>query len=190
MVGSEPIVSEDAAIGDGSVIGYFAALGVHGPPEHLRVGANSVIRSHSVIYRGVSIGDSFQTGHGVLVREYTQIGNNVSIGTHSVVEHHVTIKDDVRIHSNCFIPEFTVLESGAWLGPAVVVTNAKYPNRPETKQNLSGVTVGVGAVVGAGAVLLPGVVIGDGAIVGAGAVVTKSIDAGATFVGNPARRTE
>ena len=41
--------------------------------------------------------------------------------------------------------------------------------------------------VGARAVILPGVTIGDGAIVGAGSVVTRDIEAGMVAAGNPAR---
>lgn len=40
---------------------------------------------------------------------------------------------------------------------------------------------------GANVIILPGVTIGEGAVIGAGAVVTKSIPAMAVAVGNPAR---
>ncbi|MNE26870.1 2,3,4,5-tetrahydropyridine-2,6-dicarboxylate N-acetyltransferase [compost metagenome] len=51
------------------------------------------------------------------------------------------------------------------------------------------------AYIGAGAVIKQGtpdkpLVIGKGAIVGMGAVVTKSVPAGVTVVGNPARILE
>ncbi len=40
--------------------------------------------------------------------------------------------------------------------------------------------------IGAGAIILPGITIGRGAIVGAGSVVTKDVPAFEVFVGNPA----
>lgn len=185
---SGAIVADDTELGAGAVVGPFAILGVDGPPDHpVRVGADAVIRSHTVVYRGVIAGDRFQTGHGALVREATLIGDDVSIGSHSVIEHHVELGDGVRIHSNCFVPEHSVLESGAWLGPGVVVTNARYPNRADTKANLTGVHIESGATIGAAVVLLPGVRIGAGALIGAGAVVVRDVGAGETVVGNPGR---
>jgi acetyltransferase-like isoleucine patch superfamily enzyme len=170
-------------------IGPFCVLGQDpdGLDEPLVVGAGAVLRSHSVLYRGTTIGARFQCGHGVLIREHTRIGDDVSVGSHSVVEHHVELGDGARLHSRCFVPEHTVIGPGAWLGPGVTVTNARYPNRPDTKANLEGVTIEEGAVVGAAVVLLPGVTIGAGALVGAGAVVVADIPAGATVVGNPGR---
>jgi maltose O-acetyltransferase len=37
-------------------------------------------------------------------------------------------------------------------------------------------------------VILPGLTVGEGAMIGAGAVVTKSVPDGETWAGNPARR--
>lgn len=190
MIDPRAIVAEDAEIGERARIGPFAVVGVDGPEDAApcRIGARALLRSHTVIYRGVTIGDDFQTGHGALVREHTRIGKGVSIGTRTVVEHHVTIGSGVRLHTGCFVPEFSVLDEGCWLGPGVVVTNAKYPNRPDTKEKLEGVRIERGAVVGAGAVLLPGIVVGEGALVGAGAVVVRDVAPGEVVVGNPARR--
>ncbi|MDE3088778.1 MAG: N-acetyltransferase [Chloroflexota bacterium] len=152
-----------------------------------RIGARAVIRSHTVIYAGNVIGDDFQTGHGALVREENRIGNNVSIGSHTIVEHHVAIGNGVRLHSNVFVPEFSILEDDCWLGPSVVVTNARYPRSKNVKEQLRGATIKRGAKIGANATLLPGVVIGENALVGAGAVVTRDVPAGAVVAGNPAR---
>ncbi len=145
------------------------------------------IRSHSVIYAGNQIGVNFQTGNKVNIRELNEIGNNVSIGTLSVVEHHVSIGNNVRIHSQVFIPEYSVLEEGAWIGPNVVLTNAKYPLFPGVKENLIGPTIKEGARIGANATILPGLVIGKNSLVGAGAVVVRDVPDGSVVVGNPAK---
>ena len=113
-------------------IGAFCIIGV--PPLHkvdgeleTIIGDNATIRSHSVIYAGNKIGDNFSTGHHVAIREMNTIGNNVSIGSLSCIEHHIKIEDGVRIHSQVFVPEYSVLKMNCWLGPNVVLTNAKYP---------------------------------------------------------------
>lgn len=46
------------------------------------------------------------------------------------------------------------------------------------------------SLVGANSTVLPGICIGDGATVGAGSVVTQNVEAGATVVGAPARKTK
>jgi maltose O-acetyltransferase len=47
--------------------------------------------------------------------------------------------------------------------------------------------IGQNVWIGGGALILPGVTVGDDAIIGAGSVVIRSVAAGATVVGNPAR---
>ena len=183
------VVDPRVAIGDDSIIGELVVLGVD-PPDldlPLQLGAAALIRSHTVIYRGNTIGDRFQTGHGVLIRESNRIGVDCSIGSHTIVEHHVEIGDRVRIHSNAFIPEHSVIEDGAWIGPCVTFTNARYPLSPGAKASLAGPIVRRDAKIGANATLLPGVVIGRRALVGAGSVVVEDVPDDAVVVGNPAR---
>jgi acetyltransferase-like isoleucine patch superfamily enzyme len=182
----------NVSLGDGSTIEDYCIVGT--PPRGAKdgemqtaIGAGAVIRSHSVIYAGNVIGRHFQTGNKVNVRELNEIGDDVSIGTLSVVEHHVKIGNGVRIHTQAFVPEFSVLEEGCWIGPNVVLTNAKYPLSPGAKDHLEGPVIRRGAKVGANATILPGVVIGENALVGAGSVVVRDVPAGAVVAGNPAR---
>lgn len=179
-------MAKDAELGDFVIIGMPPRGKKPGELETV-IGENAVIRSHTVIYAGNVIGNNFQTGHGVLIREENEIGENVSIGSHSVVEHHVKIGNGVRIHSQAFVPEFSVLEDGCWIGPNVVLTNARYPLSPEAKETLKGPIIRSGAKIGANATLLPGVVVGRNALVGAGAVVVEDVPDGKVMVGNPAR---
>jgi acetyltransferase-like isoleucine patch superfamily enzyme len=182
----------NVTLGSGALVEDFCILGV--PPRGAKdgelpttIGDEAVIRSHTVIYAGNVIGRNFQTGNKVNIRESNRIGNNVSVGTLSVIEHHVEIADNVRIHTQAFIPEFSVLEEGCWIGPNVVLTNAKYPLAPGVKDQLAGPIVRRGAKVGANSTLLPGVVIGEDALVGAGTVVVHDVPPGAVVVGNPGR---
>lgn len=179
-------------LGKGTVVEDYCIIG--SPPRgaepgelETAIGAGSVVRSHTVIYAGNRIGENFQTGNKVNIRESNEIGNNVSVGTLSVIEHHVVIGNYVRIHTQAFIPEYTVLEDRVWIGPNVVITNAKYPLSPGVKESLAGPTIKKGAIVGANATLLPGITIGVSALVGAGSVVTRDVPDGGVVVGNPAR---
>jgi acetyltransferase-like isoleucine patch superfamily enzyme len=186
------VLYDRVSLGDASVVDEFVVLGVvpHGhPPDTLAtcIGSGALIRSHTVIYAGNTIGDCFRTGHGVMVREFNRIDDDVSIGTHSIVEHHVQIGRGVRIHSNAFIPEYSILDEGVWIGPNVVFTNALYPLSPNAKVELKGPHLLAGAKIGANATLLPGVVIGANALVGAGSVVVHDVPDGKVVVGNPAR---
>lgn len=186
------IVRANVTLGTGSVIEDFCIVGT--PPRGAAegelltvIGDKAVIRSHTVIYAGNTIGHNFQTGNKVNIRESNRIGNNVSVGTLSVIEHHVEIADNVRIHTQVFIPEYSVLEEGCWIGPNVVFTNARYPQAPGVKDQLQGPIIRRHAKIGANVTLLPGVVIGENALVGAGSVVVADVPPGAVVVGNPAR---
>ena len=180
-------------IGKNVVIEDFVIIGqppVGADPGDIEtvIGDNCRIRSHTVIYAGVVLGNGVQTGHHSLIREYCQIGYNSSVGSHTVVEHHVKMDENVRIHSQAFICEYSILKARSWVGPNVVFTNAKYPNYPGVKDHLKGVTLEEGAKIGANAALLPGVSIGQESLIGAGAVVTKSVPAHEIWVGNPAQK--
>jgi len=192
---SNAIIYPNVDVGEGTVIEDFCIIGC--PPRGNKagelkttIGRNCLIRSHSIIYAGNRIGDNFQTGNMVTIREENTIGNNVSVGTKSDVQHHVTIEDDVGIHTLAFIPEFSVLKKGCWIGPNVIMTNAPFPRSSLAKENLKGATVEEDAKVGANATLLPGVTIGKNALVGAGAVVTKDVPAETVVVGNPAKQVK
>ncbi len=179
-------------MGEGVEIDDFVIIGK--PPKGKQpgeiktiIGDNAVIRSHTVIYAGNKIGCSFQSGHHVTIRECNDIGDNVSIGTGSCVEHHVEIRDNVRIHSQAFVPEYSVLEENCWIGPNVVLTNAKYPRSRNVKEELKGPVIKENAKIGANSTILPGRIIGKNSLVGAGTVVVKDVPDKSVVVGNPGK---
>jgi len=149
-----------------------------------RIGDNAVLRSGTIIYCDVEIGDHFQSGHNVLIRENMRIGKNTAVGSSSVIEGYGSIGDEVRIQSMVFVPTHTEIGDHVFIGPAAVLTNDRYP--PTGKPELKGPVIEDFAVIGAHATILPGVRIGEGAAVAAGAVVTRDVPAGKMAVGVPA----
>lgn len=152
------------------------------------IGDRAVLRSGAILYCDVVIGNSFQCGHNILVREHTTIGNNTAIGTASVVEGYSRIGNDVSIQSMVFVPTKTEIRDRVFIGPNVVLTNDRYP--PTGKPELIGPVLEEGAVIGAKAVILPGIRIGRGSAVAAGAVVTRDVPPGTLAIGAPARIRE
>lgn len=151
----------------------------------LSIGENPIIRPYSIIYSGVEIGDNFECGHNVVIREHTKIGDNTRVGTGSIIEGDVEIGDDVNIQSMVYIPKHTVIGNNVFIGPNAVFTNDKYP--PHALGGLLGATVHDYASIGANATILPGVTIGDHAMIAAGAVVTIDVPPYTLAVGVPAK---
>ena len=157
----------------------------HQKHEHpLIIGQNALIRSGSIIYAGSSIGNHFQTGHQVTIREKAQIGNNVSIGTLSDIQGNCKIGNYVRLHSNVHIGQLSVIDDFVWIFPYVVLTNDPTP----PSENFVGVHVHSFAIVATGSIIMPGLDLGQDCLIGAGAIVTKSVEPYAVVVGNPAKK--
>jgi acetyltransferase-like isoleucine patch superfamily enzyme len=148
----------------------------------VEIGADSIIRSGTVIYSNVRIGKNFKSGHNVLIRENTEIGDNVLIGTNSVVDGNCKIGSRVSIQTNVYITAYTVIENDVFMGPCAVTTNDKYM---EYGAELRGPVIKKGAKIGANSTILPGITIEKDAIVGAGAVVTRDVKSKEVVAGVP-----
>lgn len=151
------------------------------------IGNNAVIRSGSIIYADVVIGDNFKTGHSILIRERTNIGTRIVIGTHTIIDGNVEIGNEVKIESNVYIPTHMSIGNKVFIGPNAVFTNDKYPLRKRDQYKPIGATLADSVTIGANATIMPGVHIGVGAMVAAGAVVTKDVPAWSLAIGNPAK---
>jgi maltose O-acetyltransferase len=88
-------------------------------------------------------------------------------------------------------PDFPFLISigdHAVIGPEVMVLAHDASTRRHLGYSrVAPVAIGRGTFVGARVIVLPGVTIGDGAIVGAGSVVRRDVEPGTLVAGNPAR---
>ncbi|WP_256391974.1 acyltransferase [Natronoarchaeum rubrum] len=164
-------------VDEGATIGY--------PPEGTdpEIGDDATIRSGTIIYADVEIGDEFSTGHGALVREGSRLGDDVLVGTNAVVDGDATIGSNVSIQTGAYVPPGTEIGDDVFVGPNAVLTNDRYPVRDDAE--LEGPTIERGASIGANATVLPGVTVGENAFVAAGAVVTEDVPADALAVGTP-----
>jgi len=175
----------DATIGVDCEIHPGATIGHPGVDADAPViGDNATIRSGTVIYSDVLIGDDFTTGHGALVREHTIVGDNVVVGTHAVIDGTCTVGSDVSIQTGVYVPTNSHIGDRVFLGPHAVLTNDPYPVRQDTE--LIGPTLRDDASVGANATILPGVTVGERSFVAAGAVVTEDVPPDTLAVGAPA----
>jgi len=152
------------------------------------IGKDAVLRSGTILYCEVVIGDKFQTGHNVMIREKTRIGNHVSIGTGVIIEGNARIGDDVSLQSMVYIPTNSMIGDRVFIGPNAVLTNDRYP--PSGIGGLPGPVIESNAAIGANATLLPGVRVGEGALVAAAAVVTRDVPPHMLAVGAPAKIRE
>ncbi len=185
-------VYKNVEIGEGAVIEDGVILGVpaHGKKDGevpLIIGKNAYIRAHTIIYAGVRIGNDFQTGPNVLIREENTLGNSVCVWANAVLNPENVIGENVRIHVGCFL-EKTTIGNDVFLGPRVTFSDDPHPVMPpDHKECWQGAVIEDGVIVGAGTTFLPHVTIGTAALIGAGSVVTKDIEAFMVAYGNPAR---
>jgi acetyltransferase-like isoleucine patch superfamily enzyme len=130
--------------------------------------------------------ETFEIGDGVFLGEQAIIQGRVD-GT-CVIGPHTWIGPQAYFDARDLVIE----ERVGW-GPGAKVLGSTHTARPvdvpvmETDLEIRPVRIGAWADVGVNAVILPGVTIGRGAIVGAGAVVVENVDPFAVVAGVPAR---
>lgn len=147
-----------------------------GEDAGLHLGAGAEVHALSNVY-GCVIGDHTRVAAFAEIQRGAVVGARCKVSSHAFICAGVTIEDEVFIgHHVCF-------------------TNDRHPRATNDRGELQTdddwevlpTLVRRRASIGSGAVILPGVTIGEGALVGAGSVVTRDVPAWATVVGNPAR---
>jgi acetyltransferase-like isoleucine patch superfamily enzyme len=136
---------------------------------------------------------SKQIGEGTRVWQYVVIlpgaviGRDGNICSHCFIENNVVVGDRVTVKCGVQLWDGITLEDDVFVGPNATFTNDREPRSRNASATLLPTLVKKGASIGANATILPGLTIGEGAMVGAGAVVTKDVPPRTLVVGNPAR---
>lgn len=144
----------------------------------------------------VALGEGVVVHHPELVNLYDcRIGAGTRIGAFVEIQKGATVGERCKISSHSFICEGVTLEDEVFVGHGVMFTNDVYPrstNEDGTLQTsadwqMASTLVKRRASLGSNATILPGLTIGEGALIGAGAVVTRDVPDYAVVVGVPAR---
>ena len=144
---------------------------------NVRVGANVRFFNFVNAY-GCEIGDNSRIGSFVEIQKNARIGRNCKISSHSFICEGVEIGDGVFVgHNVSFIND---KRPRATRPDGALQTDADWKVQPTRVKR--------GASIGTSATILGGVTVGEGALIGAGSVVTRDVPDGATVAGNPARQ--
>ncbi|MDE7208425.1 MAG: sugar O-acetyltransferase [Clostridia bacterium] len=124
---------------------------------------------------GQNVDDSF----GLFPPFYTDYGQNITIGK------------NVFINSGCCFQDQGGIEIGdnVLIGQQVVIATLNHDLMPKDRANMSPAPIKIcdDVWIGAHATILSGVTIGKGAVVAAGAVVTKDVPSNTVVAGVPAK---
>jgi acetyltransferase-like isoleucine patch superfamily enzyme len=124
-----------------------------------------------------------------------RIGDGAKIGAFVEIQRGAEIGKNCKISSHTFICAGVAIEDGAFIGHGVMFINDPYPRAVNEDGSLQSeadwqcieTRVKARASIGSNATILCGVTIGEGALVGAGSVVTKDVPPYAIVAGVPAR---
>ncbi len=177
-IGDDSIVCNNTVLGE-PLMEYYSESGYENPRTF--IGAGAMIRSHSIIYAGCTIGPGFSSGHRVTIRENSNIGEQCAIGTLCDLQGDVTMGRNCRLHSHVTVAKFWTIGDFVFLYPFSTMTNDPYP----PSNDIVGGKIGDYSVVGVHAVLLPKIRVGDNCLIGANSLVSRHIPSFSLASGDP-----
>jgi acetyltransferase-like isoleucine patch superfamily enzyme len=148
------------------------------------------------VAKDVQIGRDVRIFHPDLVNLYgCVIGDGTRIGSFVEIQIGAKIGARCKISSHTFICEGVTIGDEVFIGHGVMFTNDRFPRATAADGRLQGpanwkmetTRVGHRASIGSNATILCGISIGEGAMVGAGSVVTRDVPPGLVVAGVPAR---
>lgn len=196
QIGPGAIIYENVTIGDDCFIGPHVILGeptkayYTDPDEYQRpptvIGTGSIIRAHTCIYAGVRIGENFQSGSFVTIRENTVIEAECRVGSYNDIQGECTIGKGCAFHSSVHIAQYSTIGNYVWIFPYTLILNAPVAPIPHGMQ-LEGATIGDYSVLLAKSLLMAGVTLGKHVVVAANSKVTRDVPDWIMVHGDPAK---
>jgi len=141
----------------------------------------------SALCESESIGNKTRVWAFAHILPNAVIGDECNICDHVFIENDVSIGHRTTVKCGVQVWDGITIEDDVFIGPNVTFTNDPFPRSKHYPDAFSRTLVRRGASIGANATILPGITIGIEAMVGAGAVVTNNVPPYAKVVGNPAR---
>jgi acetyltransferase-like isoleucine patch superfamily enzyme len=175
-------IGPGARIDDSAILNHVSGRKI--PFRDLEIGRDARIRSNTVIYSNTRIGNELETGHNVVIREQNRIGDDFSIWNSSTLDYGCVVGDGVKIHCNTYVSQYTTIESGVFISAGVMLANDLHPLCTKC---MEGPTIGRGARIGLGSIILPRIKIGEHSLVAAGSMVTKDVPPKTMVRGYPAK---
>lgn len=147
---------------------------IRGDSQRIRIGGNTVVAGELLVF---AQGGDISIGEWCFIGEGTRIWSSgtIQIGDRVLVSHNVNLFDSLTHPLNARL-RHAQFKAIVLLGHPRSIDLGERP-----------VVVGNDVWIGANACVLRGVTIGEGAIVGAGSVVTHDIPPFTLVAGNPAR---
>jgi UDP-3-O-[3-hydroxymyristoyl] glucosamine N-acyltransferase len=167
FIGTDVVIREDAVIGPNTCL------------QHVTVGSRSVIGANCSI-GGPGFGLVWNERDGWLRFPHVgrvEIEDDVEIGSNTCIDRGAL--GDTRIRKGARIDNLVHIAHNADIGSnALIIANAMVAGSA---------VIGERAWIAPSAAIMNQLSVGAGAVVGLGAVVVKSVEAGTTVVGNPAK---
>lgn len=145
------------------------------------------VHESAIVEEGAALGTGTRVWAYAHVLAGARIGADCNICDGVFIENDVVVGDRVTVKCGVQLWDGIEAEDDVFIGPNATFTNDPKPRSKRHLARYPRTRVRQGASIGANATILPGLTIGRGAMVGAGAVVTHNVPPNAIVVGNPAR---